>query len=145
MAGQDVISIGCLEIRYLRDGAADGAAGMFELTVPPGATSPPAHSHASEEMLYCLEGVLRTTVGDEVRDLAPGQSGYTLPGVVHGFSNPHDRPARVLVINTPDIGAQYFLDIAAAVAGPDGPDPARVVEVMRRYGLTIAPPRGSTS
>jgi hypothetical protein len=47
-AEQDVISIGQLQIRYLRDGAADGTAGMFELVVPPGAKSPPAHSHDNE-------------------------------------------------------------------------------------------------
>lgn len=141
LADQDVISIGLLQIRYLRDGAADGTAGMFELTVPPGANSPPAHSHENEEMVYCLEGVLRATVGDEVRDLGPGQSGYTPAGVAHSFSNPHDRPARVLVINTPDIGAQYFREIAEAAADPGGPDPARMVKIMRRYGLTIAPPK----
>ena len=143
-AEQDVISIGQLQIRYLRDGAADGAAGMFELTVPPGAKSPPAHSHDNEEMVYCLEGTLRVTLGDEVRDLRQGDSGYTPRGVVHGFSNPHDRPARVLVINTPDIGAQYFRDVAEAVGGPNGPDPVRMAGVMRRYGLTVAPPKTDT-
>ena len=141
---QDVISIGQLQIRYLRDGAADGTAGMFELIVPPGAGAPPAHSHDNEEIVYCLEGTLRTTLGGEVRDLGPGESGYTPRGVVHGFSNPHDRPARVLVINTPDIGAQYFRDVADAVGAAGGPDPARMAGVMRRYGLTVAPPPSDT-
>lgn len=136
----DVITIGELQIRYLRDGAADGTAGMFELTVPPGAKSPPPHSHDNEEIVYCLEGTLRSVCGGVVRDLGAGDSGYTPKGIVHGFSNPFDRPARVLVVNTPDVGAQYFRDVAEAVQGPAGPDPARIMAVMRRYGLTPAMP-----
>jgi len=138
-----VITIGQLEIRYLLDGTVDGAAsGMFELTVPPGARVPPPHSHSdNEEIMYCLEGTLRTAVGDEVRDLKPGERGYTPRGVVHGFSNPHGSVARALVILTPDIGAQYFRDVAAVVGVPGGPDPAKMAEVMRRYGLVLAPPK----
>ena len=68
---QPVVKIGQLEIRYLMDGNLTGAgAGMFELTVPPGARVPPAHSHRdNEEIVYVLEGTLRYSVDDEVRDL----------------------------------------------------------------------------
>ena len=138
-----VIEIGQLQVRYLVDGAVSGAAtGMFELTVPPGARVPPAHSHgANEEIIYCLEGTLRCSVGGEVRDLDPGDTSYTPRGVVHAFSNPHDRTARALVALTPDIGAQYFRDIAEVVGVPGGPDPAKLVEVMGRYGLKLSPPK----
>src|SRR5579862_4356495 len=97
-ADETIIEIGQLKIRYLIDGVTSGAAsGMFELTVPPGARVPPPHSHSdNEEIIYCLEGVLRCSVGDEVCDLHPGEKGYTPRGVVHGFSNPFDRPARAL-------------------------------------------------
>lgn len=139
---QPVIVIGQLEIRYLMDGTVDGAAsGMFEMIVPPGARVPPAHSHNdNEEMMYCLEGRLRTSVNGDERDLNPGEGRYTPRGVVHGFSNPHDLKARVLVILTPDIGAQYFRDVAAAVTVPGGPNPAKLAEVMKRYGLVLSPP-----
>jgi quercetin dioxygenase-like cupin family protein len=76
-------------------------------------------------MVYCLEGTLRTSVGDEVRDLKPGEWGYSPRGVTHGFSNPHDRAARVLAVLTPDIGAQYFRDVAEVVGLPGGPNPAK--------------------
>ena len=139
---QPAITIGQLEIRYLMDGTVTSAAsGMFELTVPPGARVPPAHSHKdNEELMYCLEGTLRSVVGDVVHDLKPGERSYTPRGVTHAFSNPHDRVARALVILTPDIGAQYFRDIAAVVGAPGGPTPAKMAEVMTRYGLVLAPP-----
>jgi quercetin dioxygenase-like cupin family protein len=139
---QPVVKIGQLEIRYLMDGTVNGAGmGMFELTVPAGARVPPAHSHTdNEEIVYVLEGTLRYSVDGEVRDLKPGERMYTPRGSVHAFSNPHDRVARALIVLTPDIGAQYFRDIAEVVAAPGGPNPARMAEVMTRYGLVLAPP-----
>ena len=73
---QPVVKIGQLEIRYLIDGTVTGAGmGMFELTVPPGARVPPAHSHRdNEEIVYVLEGTLRYTVDDETRDLRRGRA-----------------------------------------------------------------------
>jgi quercetin dioxygenase-like cupin family protein len=139
---QPPMKVGQLEIRYLIDGTVTGAgAGMFEMTVPPGARVPPPHSHKNnEEIIYVLEGTLRYSVDGEVRDLKPGERMYTPRGSVHAFSNPHDRPARALIVLTPDIGAQYFRDIAEIVSAPGGPDPARMAAMMARYGLVLAPP-----
>src|SRR6266851_10258258 len=140
---QPVMKIGQLEIRYLIDGTVAGAGvGMFELIVPPCARVPPAHSHRdNEEVVYVLDGVLRYTVDDETRDLAPGERMYTPRGSVHAFSNPHDATARALIMLTPDIGLQYFHEVAEAAQGPGGPNPAKMVEVMTRYGLVLAPPK----
>jgi len=46
MKGDEVIAVGQLSIRYLRDGAMDKAIGAFEMTVPPGSNVPPPHSHS---------------------------------------------------------------------------------------------------
>jgi quercetin dioxygenase-like cupin family protein len=136
---QPIVKIGELEIRYLMDGTVSGAgSGMFELTVPAGARVPPAHSHRdNEEIVYVLEGTLRYSVDDETRDLKPGERMYTPRGSVHGFSNPHGVTARALVVLTPDIGAQYFRDIAEVAGAPGGPNPAKMIEVMARYGLEL--------
>ncbi len=139
---QPVIRAGQLEIRYLMDGTLSGAgSGMFELTVPAGARVPPAHSHRdNEEIVYVLEGILRYSVDGETRDLTAGERMYTPRGSVHAFSNPHDKTARALIILTPDIGAQYFRDVAEVANTPGGPNPAKMVEVMTRYGLVLARP-----
>ncbi len=137
---QPVIKAGQLEIRYLIDGTVSGcASGLFELTVPPGARVPPAHSHRdNEEIVYVLEGSLRYRVDAEVRDLGPGERMHTPRGSVHGFSNVGDTTARALIMLTPDIGAEYFREVAAVVSAGGPPDPARMVEVMTRYGLVLA-------
>jgi quercetin dioxygenase-like cupin family protein len=140
---QDPIRIGGLEIRYLVDGTVSNTAtGMFELTVGPGARVPPAHSHSgNEEIVYVLEGKLRYSVGEETRDLNPGDRMHTPRGVVHAFSNPHEAPAKALIMLTPDIGAQYFRDIAEIVGAPGGPDPAKMAAMMTKYGLVLSRPK----
>jgi len=140
---QPVIKAGQLEIRYLMDGTVTGAAsGMFELTVPPDAHVPPAHSHRdNEEIVYVLEGKLRYAVDEETRDLMPGERMYTPRGSVHAFSNPHGETARALIVLTPDIGAQYFRDVAEVVNAGGPPDLAKMIAVMTRYGLQLAKPK----
>ena len=137
---QSAITIGQLQIRYLIDGTQSGAGfGMFELTVGPGARVPPPHSHRdNEEAIYVLDGTLRYSVDNVVRDLTPGEMMHTPRGSVHAFSNPGEQVARALIVLTPDIGAQYFRDVAEVIQAPAGPDPARLVEVMTRYGLVLA-------
>ena len=136
------ITAGQLGIRYLIDGSHDASLGMFELTVPPASNVPPPHSHSNnEEVVYALEGTLRYTVGSDTRDLTAGQSMHTPRGTVHAFSNPFDRVARALIVLSPDIGAQYFKDVAAVINAGGPPDKAALIAVMSRYGLVPAAPK----
>jgi uncharacterized cupin superfamily protein len=135
------INAGQLGIRYLIDGSQSASMGMFELTVPPASNVPPPHSHSNnEELVYVLEGTLRYRVGSDMRDLTPGQSMHTPRGTVHAFSNPFHCSARALIILSPDIGAQYFKDVAAVVNAGGPPDKAALVAVMSRYGLVPSAP-----
>ena len=139
---QSVISVGPLRIRYMVDGSEAGGLGLFEMNVPPGAPVPPPHSHTdNEECVYVLSGVLRYAVDHEIRDLGPGEWMSTPRGAVHQFSNPGAETARALVMMTPDVGAQYFRDVAAVAAAGGPPDRAKLMQVMARYGLVPAAPR----
>ncbi len=141
-ATQTAIRVGQLEIRYLIDGSAEGGMGVFELRVPSRSNVPPPHSHTSnEECVYVLEGVLRYVVDGVQRDLRPGDWMRTPRGSVHQFSNPHDGPARALIVLSPDIGAQYFRDVAVVVNSGGPPDKAKLLSVMTRYGLLPSPSR----
>lgn len=141
MSSDDVIKAGQLEIRYLVDGSAAGSLGVFELTVPPGANVPPPHSHRdNEEFFYVVEGAISYSVDAETRELKAGEWMSTPRGSVHAFRNNGTQPARALVVLTPDIGAQYFRDVAAVVNAGGPPDRVKLVEVMSRYGLVPAVP-----
>jgi len=133
------IQVGQLGIDYIVDGSATKSLGMFELTVPPGSNVPPPHSHSNnEECVYVLAGTLRYSVAGETRDLKAGQTMSTPRGSVHAFSNPFAETARALIVMSPDIGAQYFRDVAAAVDSGGAPDKAALLAVMARYGLVPA-------
>ena len=138
------ITVGNLTVRYLVDGSQSGGMGLFELEVPPGSNVPPPHSHThNEECVYVLEGTLRYSVDGVSRDLSLGDWMRTPRGSVHGFSNPHDRNVRALIFLTPDIGAQYFRDIASIVNAGGPPDRQALISVMSRYGLMSGAPHGA--
>ena len=139
MSRPEAIKIGQLEIKYLIDGSANQGLGIFELNVPSGSNVPPPHSHThNEECVYVLEGTLRYSVDGETRDLLPGDWMHTPKGSVHGFSNPHKQDARALIVLTPDIGAQYFHDVAAVINAGGPPDVPKLLAVMADYGLKPA-------
>jgi len=141
MTRPDEINVGRLKINYLVDGASSGGMGVFELTVPPDSNVPPPHSHSkNDECAYALEGTLRYSVDGVTRDLRPGDWMFTPRGATHQFSNPHGEVARALIVLTPDIGPQYFRDVAAVLDAGGPPDRAKLVAVMSRYGLVPAAP-----
>ncbi len=136
------IKVGQLGISYIVDGSQSASIGMFELSVPPGSNVPPPHSHSNnEECVYVLAGTLRYSVGAESRDLTVGQTMSTPRGAVHAFSNPFAETARALIVLSPDIGAEYFRDVATVVNAAGPPDKAALVSVMSKYGLVPASPK----
>ena len=103
-----------------------------------------AHSHDGyEETIYGLEGVSTWTVEGTSVELEPGDALCIPRGAVHYFDNQGDGDAKALAIITPGVlGPDFFREVAAVfeAAGGGPPDLAKIGEVMRRHGLTPAPP-----
>jgi len=142
----ETIRLGPLAVRFLLTGEnSAGTIAAFEVVVP-GAQrlAAPAHSHDHyEETIYGIDGVLTWTVDSKQIDVGPGQALCIPRGAVHRFDNNTSRDVKVLCMVTPAaIGPQYFREAAevvnAAAGGP--PDRAKMAEIMRRHGLTPAPP-----
>ena len=142
----ETIRLGPLGVRFLLTGDdSRGSIAAFELIVP-GAQrlAAPAHSHDHyEETIYGIDGVLTWTVDGKQIDVGPGQALCIPRGAVHRFDNNGSQDVKVLCVVSPAaIGPQYFRESAevinAAAGGP--PDRARMAEIMRRHGLTPAPP-----
>jgi quercetin dioxygenase-like cupin family protein len=145
----ETIRIGPLAVRFLITGEnSSGSIAAFELVVPGAQRLPgPAHSHDHyEETIYGIDGVSTWTVDGKQIDVGPGQALCIPRGAIHRFDNNGVRDARALCVITPAaIGPQYFREAAelirAAAGGP--PDRAKMAEIMRRHGLTPAPPQAA--
>jgi len=150
----ETIRLGPLAVRFFITGENSNASvAAFEVSVPGGQRlAAPAHSHDHyEETIYGIDGVLIWTVNGKQVDVGPGQALCIPRGAVHRFDNHRSQDARALCVITPAaIGPQYFRESAevinAAAGGP--PDQRKMAEIMRkmseimrRHGLTPAPPQ----
>ena len=125
------------------EGARMGAT-LWELK--PGASGMKWHLHyGGEEMFFVLSGrpVFRTPEGEE--ELAPGDFVFCPEGRagLHAYSNPHDRPVRILGIGTgsfPDVVAYPEHEYAwVATRDPDlpaGDDPG----IIARFAFRLDRP-----
>ena len=145
---EEIIRIGSpgVEIRFLltREDT-NGSVSVFEFSVPAGQRlAAPAHKNdAYEEVLYGIEGVLTWTVDGKPIEVGPGQALCIPRGATHRFDNLGSQDVKQLAVISPAImGPAYFREaaelIGAAAGGP--PDRARMMEVFRRHGMTVAAP-----
>ena len=142
----ETIHVGSMTVSFLLESKETGGAlTAFECAVPAGAKMPAPHSHdAFDETIYGLAGTTTFTVGGTDHEIGPGEVVFVARGALHGFANQGDTDARFLAVVTPGLfGPDYFREVGnildAAVTGP--PDLAAIAEVMRRHGLTPAPPQ----
>ena len=142
----ETIKIGPLGIRFLLTGDdSNGNASMFEVLVPAGQKlAAPAHKNdAYEEILYGIEGVLTWTVDGTPIAVGPGQALCIPRGAVHRFDNLGSEDAKQLAVISPAImGPAYFREAAAVIGAAAGgpPDRAKMMDVFRRHGMTVAEP-----
>lgn len=137
------IQVGALTVRFHVDAdKSGGSVSVFECDAPAHARMPAPHSHDEfDETVFGLDGVTTFTVGGMRTDLSPGEALFIPRRVIHGFSNEGDVDARFLAIVSPGLmGSGYFKDVAGVLGEEGPPDIERLSEVMRRHGLTPAPP-----
>ena len=141
---EETIRLGPLLVHFLVTGDnSRGGLAAFEVVVP-GAQRllGPAHSHDHyEETIYGIDGVLTWTVDGKAIDVGPGQALCIPRGAVHRFDNRGGQDVKALCAITPAaIGPQFFRESAAVIDAAAGgpPDRVKMVEIMRRHGLTPA-------
>lgn len=134
------IRIGGLTLEFLQDkDQTAGSLDLFRMTVQPKARVPAPHFHTDwDETIYGISGALIFRVDGRDVEVGPGMSVFIARGVIHSFRNDSDADATVLSVLTPGVlGPKYFQELSTLMAaGP--PPPAKVKEIMDRYGLIIA-------
>jgi quercetin dioxygenase-like cupin family protein len=141
----DTITVGALGVRFLVEAAdSNGTASVFECYVPANSRMPAPHSHDGfEETIYGVQGTTTWTIDGHPVEVGPGEAVCVQRGQVHEFQNRGEVDATFLAIATPAVfGPAYFHEIGEVLAANAGgpPDLVAIGEVMRRHGLTPAPP-----
>lgn len=117
----------------------NGAFAIFESTVPPHFAGPPVfqHPHATETF-YVVSGVLAFTLAEETMMVRQGGLVTVTPGLLHKFWNPTATPATYLAYLSPAGFEQYFVELAALMAG-DGAWPFKDIDkattLLQKYAL----------
>jgi len=143
---EETIKIGPLEIRFLLTGDdSSRSVSVFEVLVPVGQKlAAPAHKNdAYEEVLYGIEGVLTWTVDGTPIEVGPGQALCIPRGAVHRFENLGGENVKQLAVISPAImGPAYFREAAEEINSATGrpPDRAKMMDIFRRHGMTLAGP-----
>jgi mannose-6-phosphate isomerase-like protein (cupin superfamily) len=147
------------EVTFKVTGAHGSFASCFEVVVPPG-FDVGAHAHGrSEEFFYVLEGeldvfafepVTRTGErwqdwvspdGDRVVRAGAGSCMFVPPGCPHAFTNPTDKPARMLFQSAPAPDHErYFEEICEIFSKGPTVDSQAVQRLRDRYGLSQITP-----
>ncbi len=144
----ETIRLGPLTVRFMVTGAdSGGSVAMFEVMVPAGERlAAPAHSHDHyEETVYGIDGALTWTVDGIPIAVGRAVCAGIPRGAVHRFDNNGSQDAKVLCVVSPAaaIGPLYFREVSEAARSAAGgpPDPVKMMEIMRRHGLTPAIPQ----
>lgn len=137
----ETIDFGPLAVKFLQSREETGGSiDIFELTLQLGGRMPVPHYHESwDETVYGLTGTSTWRVSGKDIPVAPGETVFIKRGVVHGFDNTSGATATCLCVLTPGaLGPSYFREMAGLIKG-GALDPAKMKEVMLRYGLVPSP------
>jgi quercetin dioxygenase-like cupin family protein len=120
-------------------GETDGSLSLFEDTLVRGKTTP-LHQHPEhDEVVYVIEGELLVHRDGGNRRVGPGTTLVTPRGVPHAFLVVSET-ARLLCLNTPGVGEQFYrrASVPMDASGKDGPvDFGKIAEAAKETGATV--------
>jgi len=113
---------------------AGGGPTVLEFIMAPG-FSTGDHVHRRIEEIFCvLDGEFDIRAGDRSSRVGPGGVVRVPPGMVHGFGNPGNAPATLLLLISPaGVHEGYFRELASVLAEPGPPDTAAIAALRKRY------------
>ena len=118
----------------------NGGSFTFELVTAPGVPGPPPHIHEHEdELIVVVSGEFDVLIDGEVTRAKAGDVMDFARGTAHTFTQVGNEPGVTVWTVTPGASFEaFFEELGALPAGP--PDPAVLVPLFARYGMTILAP-----
>lgn len=119
--------------------ASNTATQSYGITLQQGdeGTGPPPHSHDWDESFYVLKGKVEFLCEGKAHICMPGTLVHVPRGTVHGFRYGSGGAQMLEITGQGALAAQMFTAINNEIpAGP--PDIPKVLEVLKRNGVTVA-------
>ncbi|CAD5927547.1 MULTISPECIES: cupin domain-containing protein [Streptomyces] len=125
----------------------DDRLGLFEHRMEPGAPGASPHIHREQlEAFYVLDGVVELHLDGETFAAPPGTYVNVPENMSHGFRNPYQDQATMLIIFTPAINREeYFRGLAELYADGNRPTEDELLDLMARYDQFELTLDGTTS
>ena len=113
----------------------------MEVTLPLN-SGPPPHTHEWSEAYFVVEGDVEFLVKGERFEATAGDFVHTPGGTLHAFSGKSQRPARVLIFDSPAHAGAFFKRVDREV-GELPRDLQKVISIGEDTGIHFAAPARS--
>ena len=112
-----------------------GQFGLFEFVMQPGSMGASPHIHKQlTEMFYVVEGLVEMVLSDHTVQAQPGAFILVPENTPHGFSNPGQTAAKLLIMFCPaDAREQYFVGLAELTEDGRQPSQEELLELMQKF------------
>ena len=122
-----------------------GAYSLFEVMSQPQGRVPPHIQHREDECFYVLEGEFEFLVEDLTTSVGVGSLVYVPRGTLHAYKNVGDKPARMLVSQTPGgLHERFFEELGKPAQDPfaspiaeSPPGDEKLSATAAKYGIEI--------
>jgi quercetin dioxygenase-like cupin family protein len=116
-----------------------GDLAMFVEEAPPGAGVPMHVHHGASETAFVLKGRFKISVGDQLREVRPGDGAYLPADVPHAYKNVDAQPGQLLFTIYPSGLEGFFEEISKRGADPTL-DLTTINRIAAKYRLEIVGP-----
>lgn len=119
---------------------------LLEVEVAPRSIGAPPHRHSNEDEVFIVtEGAVTFLNGEKEVEASAGAVASLPRGHFHGFWNPHDEPARMLLAIAPGEFDDFFDEVVQQIRTENADNPesiGRIIgEAAQARGVTVDPTR----
>jgi quercetin dioxygenase-like cupin family protein len=126
------------QITVLASGAQTGSYEIF-LQVGPENSGPPPHNHPWDESFYVIRGEVAFGYDDKQTTAGPGTLVHLPAGSTHWFRFGKGG-GEMISMTSREAASRMFTEMDREIA-PDNPDLGRLLEIGKRHGLEVTPPK----
>ena len=119
----------------------NGHFGLFEFVMEPGTEGASPHLHKQlTEMFYVVDGEVELLLDQRKVIAQPGAFMLVPENTPHGFSNPGQKQATLLIMFCPaDSREKYFEGLAELTKDGRQPSKEELIELMQRFDQYLVP------